>query len=94
MAAEKRSPVLLCSVVIFSGPSGSLSSALVCVENSVPLKPMLGGVRDVALLYYPSCTDSNKPSLQFPRNCAVFYVSEGSYFYQIFVIFNVSSIEN
>jgi hypothetical protein len=43
-----------------------------CVENWVPLKPVLRAVRDVARIHYPSCTDSinmknkiNKPSLQF-----------------------------
>jgi hypothetical protein len=38
---------------------------LLSVENWVPLKPVPGGVRDVVLIHYPSCTDSIKPSLQF-----------------------------
>jgi hypothetical protein len=38
---------------------------------------VLGGVSDVALIYYPSCTDSIKPSLQFPRNFVVNNASDG-----------------
>jgi hypothetical protein len=37
----------------FSGPSGSLMLSLLSVENGVPLKPVLGSVRDVALNHYP-----------------------------------------
>jgi hypothetical protein len=37
---------------------------LLRVENWVALNPVLGGVRDVAPIHYPSCTDSIKRSLQ------------------------------
>ena len=47
VAAVKRRPVLLCSVVIFSGPSGSFISTLF-VENRILLKPVLEGVSSVA----------------------------------------------
>jgi hypothetical protein len=40
------------------------------------------GVRDLALIHYPSCTDSIKPSLQFSRNFVVINASEGSHFLQ------------
>jgi hypothetical protein len=36
---------------VFSGPSGSLSPALLSVKNWVPLKPVLGCVRDVAICH-------------------------------------------
>jgi hypothetical protein len=39
---------------------------------------MLGGVRDVARIHYPTCTDSIKPSLQFSCNFVVINASEGS----------------
>jgi hypothetical protein len=53
-------------LLYFSGPpSGSLMPALLSVENWIPLKPVLVGVRDVARFHYPSCTDSIRPSLQF-----------------------------
>jgi hypothetical protein len=42
----------------FPGHSVSLSSALLNVENWVPLKPVLGSLRDVALFYYLSCINS------------------------------------
>jgi hypothetical protein len=58
--------------------------ALLSVENWVPLKPVLGGVRDVALNKYPSCTDSIKPSQQFLCNFVVINASEGSLCFQIF----------
>jgi hypothetical protein len=76
-AAVKSCPVLHFSVVIFSGPSGSLMPTLSSVENWVPLKPVLGGVRDVARTHYPSCTDSIKPSLQFLCYFVVLDASEG-----------------
>jgi hypothetical protein len=74
------------SVVIYSGPSGSgsLMPTLLSVENWVPLKPVLGGVRAVALIHYPSCTDSIKPSLQFSSNFVAINASE----YQIFILHN------
>jgi hypothetical protein len=76
--------VLHFSVVYFSGSSGSLMPAQLSVENWVPLKPVLGVVRDVAFIHYPSCTDSIKPSLQFSCNFVVINASEGSLCFQIF----------
>jgi hypothetical protein len=67
----------------FSGPSGLLMPAL-CVEKCEPLQPVLGCVRDVALIHNPSCTDSIKPSLQFSCNFVVINASEGSLCFQIF----------
>jgi hypothetical protein len=78
VAAVKCCPVLHFSVVIFSGPSGSLMPAPLSVENWVPLKPVLGGVRVVAFIHYLSCTDSIKPSLQFLCNFVGINASEGS----------------
>jgi hypothetical protein len=84
----------------FSGPSESLMTALLSVENWVPLK---GGVRDVALIHYPSCSNSIKPSLQFLCNFVVINASNDSIcvFYQIFkcvcIIFSrytVQTLEN
>jgi hypothetical protein len=66
------------------GSSGSLMPTLLSVENRVPLKPVLGGVRDVALNQYLSCTDSIKPSLQFSCNFVVMNASGGSLCFQIF----------
>jgi hypothetical protein len=65
------------------------------VENWGPLKPVLGGVRDVALIHYPSCTDSINPSLQFLCNFVVINASEGSLCFQIFnamFIFNANYV--
>jgi hypothetical protein len=59
--------------------------AQLSVENLGPLKPVLGGVRDVARMHYPSCTDSIKPSLQFSCNFVVINASEGSLCFQIFL---------
>ena len=70
-------------MLYFSGPSRSLMPALLSVENWVPLKPVLGGVRDVAHFHYPSWTDSIKPSLQFSYNFVVINASEGSLSFQI-----------
>jgi hypothetical protein len=64
--AVKRCPVLRFSIFIFFGSSGSLNPTLLGDENWVPLKPVLGGMRDVALFHYTSCTDSIK------RVCAIF----------------------
>jgi hypothetical protein len=61
-------------------------TALLSDENWVPLKPVLGGVRDVALVHYPSCTDSIKPSLQFSGNSFVINASEGSLCFQILIV--------
>jgi hypothetical protein len=44
------------------------------------------GVRYVALIHYPSCTDSIKPSLKFLWNTIVINASEGSLCFQIFLI--------
>jgi hypothetical protein len=63
-------------LLYFSGPSGSLMPELLSVENLVPLKPVLGGVRDVACFHYPPCTDSIKQSLQFFCNFVVINASE------------------
>jgi hypothetical protein len=69
------------SVGVFSGLSVSLNQALLSVENYwVPLKSVLWVVGDVALFYYPPCSDSIKPSLQFSCHFAVSNVSEGSLF--------------
>jgi hypothetical protein len=70
-------------LLYFSGSSGSLMPALLSVENWVPLKPVLGGV---ALIHYPSCTDSIKPSLQFLCNFVMINASERSLCFQIFII--------
>jgi hypothetical protein len=43
-----------------NGPSGSLMTAILSVENWVPLEPVLGGDMDVAHFHYPSCADSIK----------------------------------
>jgi hypothetical protein len=64
------------------------ASTIKCWEFSVPLKPVLGGVRDVACIHYPSCTDSIKPSLQFSCNFVVINASEGSFCFQIFILHN------
>jgi hypothetical protein len=66
------------SLQCFSGPSGSLMPALLSNENRVPFKPVLGGVRDVALVHYPSCADSIQPNLQFLCNFVVINASEGT----------------
>jgi hypothetical protein len=58
--------------------------ALLSVENGVPLKPVLGDVRDVAHFHYPSGTDSIKSSLQFSCNFVVINASEGSLCFKIF----------
>jgi hypothetical protein len=82
--SRKSCPVLHFSVVIFSGPSGSLMPTLLSVKNWVPLKAVLGGVRDVALIHFPSCTDSIKPSLQFLYYFVVINASEGSLLFSEF----------
>jgi hypothetical protein len=84
-AAIKSYPILLISVVIFSGPSVSLMPALLSFENLVPLKQVLGDVKDVSLVHYPSCTDSIKQSLLFSCNFFVINASEGFICFQYFV---------
>jgi hypothetical protein len=66
-----KSSVLL----IVSGPSGSLIPELLSVENRGQVNPVPGGVRLVALIHYPSCADSFKPSLNFSCNFVVIYAS-------------------
>jgi hypothetical protein len=67
-------------LLYFSGLSGSLSPTHLNVENYVPLKPVLGGERDVATFHYPSFTDSIKPGLNFSCYYADFNASKGSLF--------------
>jgi hypothetical protein len=74
----------------FSESSGSLLPARLSVKNGVPLKPVLGGVRDVALIHYPSCTDTIKPRLQFSCNFVVINASKGSLCFQIFTVFQMN----
>jgi hypothetical protein len=48
-------------LLYFSSPSGSLMPALLRIENWIPLKPVLGSVRDVALYVIPHVqTQSSK----------------------------------
>jgi hypothetical protein len=61
------------------------SEVLVLFNLSSPLKPMLGGVRDVVRIHYPLCTDSIKLSLQFSCYFVVINASEGSLCFQIFI---------
>jgi hypothetical protein len=90
----KKLPRTSLQLLYFSGPSGSLMPALLSVENWVPLKPVLGGVRDVARIHYRSCTDSIKPSLQFSWNFVVINASEGSLCFQIFIFGNNIEVVN
>jgi hypothetical protein len=53
------------SIVIFVWPFGVIYCGTLRVVNWEPLKPVLGGRRDVALFHFPSCTYSIKPSLNF-----------------------------
>jgi hypothetical protein len=45
------------------------------------------GVRDVAPIHYPSCTDSVKPSLQFSCNFVVINSFDGSICFKFFTFF-------
>jgi hypothetical protein len=63
VVAVKGCPYFTSVLLYFAGPSGSLTQALLSIECWVMLKPVLGGIRDVAHVYYPSCTDSTKRSL-------------------------------
>jgi hypothetical protein len=74
VAAVKHCPVLHFSVHCL------LITPLLSVENWVPLAPVLGGMRDVALIHYPSYTDSINPSLQFSSNFVVIHAAEGLHF--------------
>jgi hypothetical protein len=49
--SRKRCPEIHFNVVIFSGSSNLLSPALLSVESWVPLKPVLGGVKDEELFF-------------------------------------------
>jgi hypothetical protein len=64
--------------------SDRMAFSIKCWEYWVPLKLVLGGVRDVARFHYPSCTDSIKPSLQFSCNFVVINSSDGSLCFQTF----------
>ena len=67
-SGRKKSARLYLSVVIFFWSFWSFGindSNIFSVENWIPHRPMLGDVRDVALLHYISWTDSIKQSLQF-----------------------------
>jgi hypothetical protein len=85
----KSFPEIHFSIVIYFGPSGLLMPALFSVENWVPLKPVLGYVRDVAHIHYPSCTDSIKPGLQLSCNFVVINASEGSLCFQSLIRIDV-----
>jgi hypothetical protein len=74
-------------LLYFFGPSGSLMPSLLSAAQAGA-----GGVRDVALIHYPSCTNSIKPGLQFLRNIVVINASEGSLCFQIFILSNKSSV--
>jgi hypothetical protein len=54
------------------------------INIKINLRIPLG--RDVALIHYPSCTDSIKPSLQFLCYFVVINASEGSLSFQNFLI--------
>ena len=60
-----------------------LDSNAFSIENLVPLKPVLGGVRDVAHISL-SLTDSTKLSLQFSYLYFGFVALDGLTFYQNF----------
>jgi hypothetical protein len=83
VAAVKCWPVLHFSVGIFFWSFVIIdASTIKCWELSTA-QAVLRGVSDVARIYYPSCTDSIKPSLQFSCNFIVINASEGSLCYQI-----------
>jgi hypothetical protein len=65
-----------------------LMPALLSVENWVSLKPVLWGMRDVARIHYPSCTDSIKPSVQFSCNFVVINASKLSFCFKI-ILFQI-----
>jgi hypothetical protein len=50
---------------------------------------VLGGIRDVGLFHYPSCTDSIKLSLQISCNFVAINAFEGSLCFQIIFKGNV-----
>jgi hypothetical protein len=76
ISAVKSWPVLHFCVVIFFWSFWIIgSSTFKCWELGTA-HVVLGGVRDVALLHYPSCTDSMKQSLQFSCKFAVFNAPE------------------
>jgi hypothetical protein len=68
--------------VCFS-PFGIIQNSTFKCRNWVLIKPVLGVVRDVALLQYQSSIDSIKPCLQCLCNFAVITASEGLLCFQI-----------
>jgi hypothetical protein len=87
LAAVKGCPVPHFSIVIFFWSFGIIdASTIKCWELSTA-QAGARGVRDVARIHYPSCTDSIKPNLQFCCNFVVINASEGSLCFQIFVDF-------
>jgi hypothetical protein len=76
----KKLPVLHFSDIFFCG---IIDSSTLSFENWVPLKPVLGGVMNVALIHYPSCTNSIKPSLQTSCYFVLINAAEGSLCFQV-----------
>jgi hypothetical protein len=62
----------------------SLPDASTIVENWVLLKPVLGGVRDVALIHYPHAQTQSNQVCNFHVIFVVINASEGSICFQIF----------
>jgi hypothetical protein len=62
------------------------ASTIKCCESSTA-QAGARGVRDVARIHYPSCTDLIKTSLQFSCNFVLINASEGSLCFQIFNVF-------
>jgi hypothetical protein len=77
---DGRKVVLQFSVFIFSGLSGSFSSALLSVKNWVPLKLVLEGLKDVELLIIPHVQNQSNRVCNFHVIFFVFDFSEGSLF--------------
>jgi hypothetical protein len=80
------------SVVIFFWSFGIIDTSYIkCWQlNTAQAGAGWGrGVRDVARINYPSCTDSIKPSLQFSCNFVVINASDGSLCFQIFILYNI-----
>jgi hypothetical protein len=85
VTAVKSCPVLHFCVVMFFWSFGIIdASPIKCWELSAA-QAGARGVRDVARIHYPSCTDSIKPSLQFSCYFVVINASEGSLCFQIFI---------
>jgi hypothetical protein len=77
-AAVNSCPVLHFSIVFVCFFGIIDFPALLSVENRVPLKPVLGDVRDIAFFHYTACTDSIKRSLHFSCNFVVINALDGS----------------